>query len=232
MKLIGYEMLRPSKKKKKSCRRLSRLDVQHFRIKITAIQRLCKVGENLWWWKWPFCASFQPKSCTAATTWPSVKRQERPRGSRSRPLSRRSDSYSPILHITSKSGPSTTWAVPQLWATSYRGDRTSPVSPHFHRPKWIILKASILSFTGYEIISYTCCCFFFFPGLRAGKLNVTVQSNTSFTIHWGDDLIQNYVCYSAEWMTTGNKTAHMSFFEDRNNYRSLSHPEGLQIFDW
>lgn len=71
--------------------------------------------------------------------------------------------------------------------------------------------------------------FFVFPGLRAGKLNVTVQNDTSFTIRWGADLIQNYVCYSAEWRTTGNKTVHESFFEDRNNYKNLA---GSQIFHW
>ncbi|XP_075885551.1 leukemia inhibitory factor receptor [Nelusetta ayraudi] len=69
------------------------------------------------------------------------------------------------------------------------------------------------------------------PGLSVGKLNVTIESNTSFTIYWGDNLIQKYVCYSAEWRTKGGKTVHMSFFQDRNNYRTLSPlPEALEPF--
>lgn len=108
----------------------------------------------------------------------------------------------------------------------WRQDKPSESS--FFSAKMNHLKASILLFTGYKIISYT---FFFFAGLRAGKLNVTVQSNTSFTIRWGDNLIPNYVCYSAEWTTTGQKTAHRSFFEHKNNYMSLSRLPGLQIFD-
>lgn len=67
-----------------------------------------------------------------------------------------------------------------------------------------------------------------FPGLSVGKLNVTIESNTSFTIYWGDNLIQKYVCYSAEWRTKGGETVHMSFFQGTNNYRTLSPLPGWQ----
>ncbi|XP_030291005.1 leukemia inhibitory factor receptor [Sparus aurata] len=60
------------------------------------------------------------------------------------------------------------------------------------------------------------------PGTGAGKLNVTVHSNTSLTIYWKDNLIEKYVCYSAEWIKKGHKSAYMSFFQDEDNYKTLS----------
>ncbi|KAM8742846.1 interleukin-6 receptor subunit beta [Acanthopagrus schlegelii] len=69
------------------------------------------------------------------------------------------------------------------------------------------------------------------PATRAGMLNVTVHSNTSFTIYWEDNLIKKYVCYSAEWMKKGHKSAHMSFFQDANNYKTISPlPEPLEPY--
>ncbi|XP_033951177.1 leukemia inhibitory factor receptor isoform X2 [Pseudochaenichthys georgianus] len=65
----------------------------------------------------------------------------------------------------------------------------------------------------------------------AGKLNVTVDNNTSFTIHWKEDLIKNYVCYSVEWMERGHKAGSMSFYEDEYNHRTLtSLPEPLEPY--
>ncbi|KAM9338712.1 leukemia inhibitory factor receptor [Symphorus nematophorus] len=65
----------------------------------------------------------------------------------------------------------------------------------------------------------------------AGKLNVTVRGNTSFTIYWKDDLIKNYVCYSVEWMKTGHKAVNKSFYENQNNFRTLSSlPEPLEPY--
>ncbi|XP_044188640.1 protein sidekick-1 [Thunnus albacares] len=59
-------------------------------------------------------------------------------------------------------------------------------------------------------------------GVEAGKLNVTVNSETSFTIYWKDDLIKTYVCYSVEWREKGHKAAGMSFYRDADNHRTLS----------
>ncbi|XP_047185518.1 leukemia inhibitory factor receptor isoform X2 [Scophthalmus maximus] len=56
----------------------------------------------------------------------------------------------------------------------------------------------------------------------AGKLNVTVHSNTSFTVYWKDDVIKTYVCYSVEWRQKGHKAASMSFYQNANNWRTLS----------
>lgn len=54
-----------------------------------------------------------------------------------------------------------------------------------------------------------------------GKLNVTFNGNTSFTVSWVDDLIKTYSCFSVEWWTRGNKAAHKSFYEDENNYEVI-----------
>ncbi|XP_074547054.1 interleukin-31 receptor subunit alpha [Halichoeres trimaculatus] len=63
------------------------------------------------------------------------------------------------------------------------------------------------------------------------KLNVTVHSSTSFTIYWADNLIENYICYSVEWMKKGHKAEHMSFYENEHNYKTLSHlPEALEPY--
>ncbi|XP_053195483.1 interleukin-31 receptor subunit alpha [Scomber japonicus] len=59
--------------------------------------------------------------------------------------------------------------------------------------------------------------------LEAGKLNVTVHDNTTFTIYWKDDLIKKYVCYCVEWKTKEHETAaYMSFYQDAENQRILS----------
>ncbi|XP_062290432.1 uncharacterized protein LOC133995137 [Scomber scombrus] len=59
--------------------------------------------------------------------------------------------------------------------------------------------------------------------LEAGKLNVTVHDNTTFTIYWKDDLIKKYVCYCVEWRTKEHETAaYMSFYQDAKNQRILS----------
>ncbi|XP_073333660.1 leukemia inhibitory factor receptor [Pagrus major] len=69
------------------------------------------------------------------------------------------------------------------------------------------------------------------PGVGAGKLNVTVHSNTSFTIYWKDNLIRKYICYSAEWMKMGHKAVYMPFFQNEKNYRTLSPlPEPLEPY--
>nr|XP_046230966.1 interleukin-31 receptor subunit alpha isoform X2 [Scatophagus argus] len=68
-------------------------------------------------------------------------------------------------------------------------------------------------------------------GMADGQLNVTVHSNTSFTIYWEDNLIINYVCYSVEWTNEGHKAAYMSFYQNENNYRNLSPlPEPLEPY--
>ncbi|XP_032394813.1 protein sidekick-2 isoform X2 [Etheostoma spectabile] len=60
------------------------------------------------------------------------------------------------------------------------------------------------------------------PSMGAGKLNITVHNSTSFTIYWKDNLIKNHVCYSVEYMTKGHKAAYISFYQNANNYRTLS----------
>ncbi|XP_034565717.1 interleukin-31 receptor subunit alpha [Notolabrus celidotus] len=67
--------------------------------------------------------------------------------------------------------------------------------------------------------------------LDDGKLNVTVHSSRSFTVSWSDNLIQKYVCYSVEWMKKGQKAAHMPFYENENNNRTLTPlPETLEPY--
>ncbi|XP_035847341.1 interleukin-31 receptor subunit alpha isoform X2 [Sander lucioperca] len=69
------------------------------------------------------------------------------------------------------------------------------------------------------------------PSMGAGKLNVTVHSNTSFTIYWKDNLIKECVCYSVEYMKKGHKAAYMPFYQNTNNYRTLSPlPEPLEPY--
>ncbi|KAI3362116.1 hypothetical protein L3Q82_012445, partial [Scortum barcoo] len=68
--------------------------------------------------------------------------------------------------------------------------------------------------------------------MGAGKFNVTVHSNTSFTIYWNDNLIMNYVCYSVEWMKKGHKAVYMSFYQNECNHRTLtSIPEPLEPYE-
>ena len=56
-----------------------------------------------------------------------------------------------------------------------------------------------------------------------GKLNVTVHGNRSFTVSWGDDLIQSpSVCYCVEWIKEGHRAAHKSFYENMYNRYTLS----------
>lgn len=66
--------------------------------------------------------------------------------------------------------------------------------------------------------------------MEAGKVDVTVHSNTSITIYWKDDLIKKYVCYSAEWMTKGHEAQCKSFYENKHNHRTLSPLPGAEIF--
>lgn len=61
------------------------------------------------------------------------------------------------------------------------------------------------------------------------RLNVTVHSNTSFTIYWKDDLIKTYVCFSVEWWKKGQKVTHVSFYESDRNHKTL-HPKGLEPY--
>ncbi|XP_028318564.1 interleukin-31 receptor subunit alpha-like isoform X2 [Gouania willdenowi] len=68
-------------------------------------------------------------------------------------------------------------------------------------------------------------------GTEGGLLNVTVHHNNSFTIHWRDDLIKSYVCFSAEWRTKTHKGFHESFHEQDKNYKTISPlPEPLEPF--
>ncbi|XP_020313716.1 interleukin-31 receptor subunit alpha isoform X2 [Oncorhynchus kisutch] len=63
-----------------------------------------------------------------------------------------------------------------------------------------------------------------------GKLNLTFNGNTSFTVSWVDDLIKTYSCFSVEWWTRGIKAAHKSFYEDENNYEVIPLREPLELY--
>nr|XP_029506456.1 uncharacterized protein LOC115121487 isoform X2 [Oncorhynchus nerka] len=63
-----------------------------------------------------------------------------------------------------------------------------------------------------------------------GKLNLTFNGNTSFTVSWVDDLIKTYSCFSVEWWTRGIKAAHKSFYEDENNYEVIPLHEPLELY--
>ncbi|XP_022624525.1 interleukin-31 receptor subunit alpha-like isoform X1 [Seriola dumerili] len=60
------------------------------------------------------------------------------------------------------------------------------------------------------------------PSIEDGKMNITVHSNTSFTVSWKDDLIKTYVCYCVEWRKNGHKTNYKSFYQNEKNNRTLS----------
>ena len=66
-------------------------------------------------------------------------------------------------------------------------------------------------------------------GIEEGKLNVTVHSNTSFTVYWKDDLIKTYVCFSVEWMRKRHKAAAKSFHQKDNNWNTLPSLQGRYI---
>ncbi|KAK6305168.1 hypothetical protein J4Q44_G00239480 [Coregonus suidteri] len=63
-----------------------------------------------------------------------------------------------------------------------------------------------------------------------GKLNVTFNGNTSFTVSWVDDLIKTYSCFSVEWWRRGEKAAYKSFYEDENNYEVIQLNEPLEQY--
>ncbi|KAM8827360.1 interleukin-6 receptor subunit beta [Spinachia spinachia] len=69
-------------------------------------------------------------------------------------------------------------------------------------------------------------------GRRAGdgKLSVTVHSNASFTVHWKDNLVKSYVCFSVEWTRKGHRAAYKSFYQNKHNYKSISGAEPLEAF--
>lgn len=58
-------------------------------------------------------------------------------------------------------------------------------------------------------------------GVGAGKPNVRVHSNRSFTISWREELMEKYICYSAEWMVRGQKAAYMSY-HSKSSSRTLN----------
>ncbi|XP_029624960.1 interleukin-6 receptor subunit beta-like isoform X1 [Salmo trutta] len=63
-----------------------------------------------------------------------------------------------------------------------------------------------------------------------GKLNVTFNGNTSFTVSWVDDLIKTYSCFSVEWWRRGERAAYKSFYEDENNYEVIHLEEPLELY--
>ncbi|XP_072309597.1 oncostatin-M-specific receptor subunit beta [Eucyclogobius newberryi] len=65
----------------------------------------------------------------------------------------------------------------------------------------------------------------------ARRLNVTVHSNTSFTVAWEPQLSDHYVCYSVEWSRKNQqKTAYLSFFEDEQRNRTVDFTEPLEPY--
>eukprot|EP00066_Takifugu_rubripes_P028291 XP_011617557.1 PREDICTED: interleukin-31 receptor subunit alpha-like [Takifugu rubripes] len=67
-------------------------------------------------------------------------------------------------------------------------------------------------------------------GVGAGKPNVTVHSNRSINISWRDDLMEKYVCYSAEWMVRGQKAAYMSY-HSKGSSRMLNFLDDLESLE-
>ncbi|XP_056146446.1 leukemia inhibitory factor receptor [Lampris incognitus] len=65
-------------------------------------------------------------------------------------------------------------------------------------------------------------------GYPKTKLNVTFNSNTSFTLSWKDDLFNSCSCYSVEWYSRGHETRYMSFFENKNKHKTISFKEPLE----
>lgn len=46
---------------------------------------------------------------------------------------------------------------------------------------------------------------------------MTVHNNRSFTISLRENLMEKYVCYSAEWMQQGQKAAFMSYHSETSS---------------
>uniref|UniRef100_A0A8C6UXQ5 Fibronectin type-III domain-containing protein n=1 Tax=Neogobius melanostomus TaxID=47308 RepID=A0A8C6UXQ5_9GOBI len=67
-------------------------------------------------------------------------------------------------------------------------------------------------------------------GSDAGKLNVTLHSNASFTVYWEAQLLKNYVCYSVELSRKQLKATYFSFFEDEQNNKTLDLTEPLEPY--
>ncbi|XP_054614024.1 leukemia inhibitory factor receptor isoform X2 [Dunckerocampus dactyliophorus] len=55
-----------------------------------------------------------------------------------------------------------------------------------------------------------------------GTLNVSVHSDTSFTIFWKDDLVSSSECFCVEWSSEGRPVAYKSFYEDTNAFWTVS----------
>ncbi|KAM9307003.1 interleukin-31 receptor subunit alpha isoform 2-T2 [Pholidichthys leucotaenia] len=67
-------------------------------------------------------------------------------------------------------------------------------------------------------------------GAGGGKLNVTVQSSSSVTISWEDDLIKKYVCFSVDWKQKGQSPRYKSFYQGSQNYKKLELSESLEPY--
>ncbi|KAJ0057486.1 hypothetical protein NL108_009214 [Boleophthalmus pectinirostris] len=69
------------------------------------------------------------------------------------------------------------------------------------------------------------------PRMDTERLNVTVHSNISFTVHWEPQLLNNYVCYSVEWnQKNQHRAAYLSFFENTWSNWTLNFTEPLEPY--
>ncbi|KAJ0012922.1 hypothetical protein NQD34_017256 [Periophthalmus magnuspinnatus] len=68
--------------------------------------------------------------------------------------------------------------------------------------------------------------------MDAARLNITVHSNTSFTVYWDKyGLLDKYVCYSVEWSQKNQlRAAYLSFFEDKESQRTFHLTEALEPY--
>lgn len=190
-------------------------------LKILSDCKDFNLSKRKWYYYNRVCfISIPPKGCTTATLWRSVNPPESLHVSCWASLSLRSHSFSPTPATSCTSVLPTMLAPPRLWAGPYHGESSFPVCTHC-----ITVQCGI-EFK-YDIIS----SIFVSTGAEA-KLTVSVRSSTSLALHWKDDLIKTYVCYSAEWSKKGHKTVAMSFYQNKMNNKTLSPLPGTVCVTW
>ncbi|XP_070408549.1 interleukin-31 receptor subunit alpha [Nothobranchius furzeri] len=62
----------------------------------------------------------------------------------------------------------------------------------------------------------------YFNDVEDWEVNVTVHSNTSFTVYWREEIVKKYVCYMVEWSKKGHPVQYRSFYEKTENHKNFS----------
>lgn len=75
-----------------------------------------------------------------------------------------------------------------------------------------------------NLYSYIYIVLFFLTDLNR-EINVSVNSNNSFSLSWNRTITQKYHCYSIEWWTTGEKLI-TEFFRTAKNFYTVQSNNG------